>query len=623
MIKRGWLGTSQGKMNKSLMPQCTSNLPLEGVPLPGLPGVVKTGFCLNPLCIHYGQSDRNLYTVTRHSAALTKHRPHLQTKLRCKACKSYSKVYSDQAIATIARASLARHWPVHTCPDSGCENYHVNVVDHPPQRAYSRYGKVLGTGHPRIQCNLCKEVFSIGEKPVTNRHLWKQEQFLLNTVIGQGLQDFLYLEILSNPGAYENTLCRHQKRCNFFSAFRGLNFDEAFKNRELHVYTDFMEIALKRPIPILDSSSLRMSVAISVIEYDRHLFLLGVTPSFQSMSKADIDHARKAVFSLKYPMLEEQQPYVHLEMFRDSKSKQSPSQPVQYGMGGSLLHRTYTALGHFHMLRVLLRSAAQVFHYMDHGKDLRVAALTSFSGLVLKGRADVTFVSYEKGPPSKSVQRKDREAEVKHGIQKRREAWKALLKRRRTQPSLSLGSRFDPTEAIIHRQSYGRTHPIAADKKNLNSLWIRVTPPKTLPRAPKNKSYNVQKSLWATCLEDRPPERELAVHLKAKTNPIDSCISAIRAKCYGTARPVRVATGLHGYRAQLELPARVVAALDMFRCLWNYRDRLKEKQITRAQHLEVSKKQHKCHEILYSFKMPDHLIPRKKGVRHAPRRPAF
>lgn len=585
--------------------------------LPGLPEPIETQICRNPHCPNLGETTGHTRIPARQAGGTS------TLSLRCRFCRGTARTYSNPAVAAVARASLARHWPLYTCPNPSCQNHSINLLDNPSRDAYSRYGRTASADQ-RFECNACahrkakdpnlrRQIFAVGEMAIPGAKFETCDRLLLQTMCGNGMEDMLYLGILSNPGDYAPMLRRLQGRCNFFNAFQGRKFEEAFAERELHVYTDFMNIALKRPSfsSGQQSNHLPLSVALSVLHYDRHLFLLGVTPGFMPLSQDQIPAIIQRTSSKEYPKLETEQPYAHLEISKPIKDKpaRGKMQFTEIDLEGSMVRRTYTALGHFFMLRVLLRSAKRVYHYIDHADDLRVGVLTAFAKPIKANRAEVIIVSPEK---MKRRLKTPQKQQVSNEVKRMREYREGELRKIRGKEGRDMfEDSFDRAKAILYRRALAR----CTYKKYLG-LWLRR-------QAVGKFTKNVLRVFWVTQRENVNLETEQATYMNASIQPVDSCISAMRTNLYSAERSSTTSTGLKGYRGQPELPDRVLAALDLFRFRWNYCDpigpsrgsRAQANAKTRAQHTGVSQRPHTNREALCTFRAPEGMFPRIKKRR--------
>lgn len=464
-----------------------------------------------------------------------------------------------------------------------------------------------GSPEPDIRVSSVTPVqrfFALAKNPSNTNSFEKLERFWLGTLCGLGPRDHLYMRQIKSLTLYPQHLLRLQKRCNFFSAFQGLRFCELSKElKELHVYTDFMEVAIKRPIQTDKiSHHLSMHVAISVLRHERHLFLLGVTPGFNPTNNAQSEAVRTAIrdaIRSSDLCLEANLPHAHLRdllPWSQGTKHRGHVQLNPMGLGGSRILRVYTALGHFYMLRMLLRPVSRVYHYIDQADDLRIGALSAFAQAIREDCCDVIFVSREKGqsrhlPGQRSEQ-------IVRGVKQHRKARSKQICKKHHRKGQVLWKEDDTAPAIVHRRAYSKQR-----KPEHESFWVRALAP--------GEQSGVLRTFWASYREVEKV-RERDIHLRASMNPVDSCIDAIRTRLYGAARPVSTATGHRGYRGQPELPVHTLAALDLFRCRWNYCDPVDRIKITRAQHFGLANKIHASKDVLQDFKVPDKLIPQKK-----------
>ena len=474
----------------------------------------------------------------------------------CRACGLSASLFSDASVRPAVRHFLRQSLPFAACPETDCPNRDVNVFEH--------WGAAYrGESAHKARCLKCGSRFALGVPAPPSAEMRKEtRQVCREVALTRSVTDTLEsMDGSLSAGAYYRRLRRGgeaMRDCHSYRNARLLRGSFAEWSGALRLFTDVMQVSLRRGGVYARFQNMNVIVTVIRFEKEQTFFVLAAHPCFVGLDFVESD-ARRLLDDECAPIRERRW---HWTAHRHRLEPPRKGRPLRDrrpggGWGGLFIPSPYGELAHFLVVRKLVRRFPLVHLTMDASKSLWQSALTAFAGPIRENAVEVALFQHEKDdsdPAGKG----------------RPPAYKADAE--------ALAQAFEAVETAFEGRlrdlaSKDRAHPGQRAREFRKAFkggyskdggWAWLEFPQGHP------AYRNCRTLWLTRRPGQSLEDSQGLLLHSPLGAVDSAIASMRRRVRSLGRPAFRARPGRSYAESYVVPAAVIHELWVYLLLRNY-----------------------------------------------------
>jgi transposase-like protein len=382
---------------------------------------LQANFCRNPSCANFGvPPNPNRQRGAKEIGAYGLSNDGTQRILRCELCGRYGALISNASLSTEINRLRDANGLLRpdSCPTKSCENQDAPVIRNKDR--YYRHGKTRA-GSPRFRCRACGQTFTIGDAERRQTAAAVNRDIVRDLINRASLNAILRKTGLSPTALYDRIDFIH-RRMIAFEAFKVQKLKDTKRKHRRHfsLAVDGQDHRVN-----WESRDRRHGIQVSAITTADNLtgYVFRSDVTFDPTIEDVVDHFESLLdagefdipdllgqlhryrvpsflgavaYALSTKGASDPRNLRLLEELRKLNVQPEGGEADGSPVSGVVVSPVYTALAHLSLVAEMLPSDADIHFMSDAAPEFVVAAPVCFREALKAGRADLTFVMFDK-----------------------------------------------------------------------------------------------------------------------------------------------------------------------------------------------------------------------------------